>query len=659
MAIHHSTGTHTWTSCPRVPLSEWIQGSPLTRQWLERLAKQLNSAESFDAASGDFYAELTFFKTQQRGGRPAKNKPGNKSFEQLLKKRSVITIKNKDELCFAGALVSAKAFVDQDTQYENISQGRGLQGHLAYKLHQETGVPEGMCGLPEIQQMQAHLGPQGYKIKIYEGVPGALWYCDPSFDSAPKKLCLLKVEQHFHGLRSVPALLNKTYYCHQCNKGYNQEDAEHHNCSRQNCDMCRRKNGECPNYQERKPAHVYCNDCGRSFYSQNCFTAHKEPKGKKKVSLCQKLKKCPECCKVYKYSKKKKHVCREYRCPNCREKVLPKHQCYIQPLGQADEISEDLEDLAEAEAVEKSSEEEDEEPPPLVCCIDFECGLDENNDFEDVRVGWQYVNVNGSYREAGKESDMLEDVMAKTVTAEMKERKVFVFAHNMRSFDSSFILQLLYDKGYKVEKVLSMGAKFLSFQCGNVIFRDSLNFFNMPLERLPATFNLKEAHRGFFPYSYISEDKISYIGVYPKAEEYHPEHINEKRRKEFIAWHKEKVDSGAIFDCQKELSAYLKSDVKVLTESMETFASEMLELTGIDPSVECVTIASMAFKVFQTKFLEPYTIALEPLGGWRHNQQNQSVEALQWLEFENAKIDGGIQVTIKNFSCSESLHILN
>ena len=206
-----------------------------------------------------------------------------------------------------------------DPQYENISQGRGLQRHLAFKLHQETGVPEGMCGLPEIQRMQAHLRPQGYQIKIYEGVCGALWYCDPSFDSAPKKLCLLKVEQHFHGLRSVPALLNKTYYCHQCNKGYNQEDAKHHNCSRQNCDMCRRKNGECPNYQERKPAHVYCNDCGRSFYGQNCFTALKEPKGKKKVSLCQKLKKCPECCKVYKYSKKKKHVCGEYRCPNCRQ----------------------------------------------------------------------------------------------------------------------------------------------------------------------------------------------------------------------------------------------------------------------------------------------------------------------------------------------------
>ena len=359
---------------------------------------------------------------------------------------------------------------------------------------------------------------------------------------------------------------------------------------------------------------------------------------------------------MYQYSKKKKHVCREYRCPNSRNNVLPNHQCYIQPLeidyskllDQADEFSEEdraiLEDLAEVETVEKSKEEEDEKPPPLVCCIDFECWLDENRDFEDVRVGWQCVNVKGSYREAGKASDMLEDVMAKTVTTEMKQRQVFVSAHNMRGFDLSFILQLLYDKGYKVEKVLSMGAKFLSFQCGNVIFRDSLNFFNMPLEWLPATFNLKEALKGFFPYSYISEDKISYIGVYSKAEEYHPERMSEKRRKEFMTWHKEKVDSAAIFDCQKELSAYLKSDVKVLTESMEKFASELLELTGIDPTVECVTIASTAFKVFQKNFLELYTIALEPLGGWRHNQQNQSVEALQWLEFENVKIGGGIQV---------------
>lgn len=38
MAIHHSTGTHTWTQCERFPLTDWLQGSEKTRQWLEKLA---------------------------------------------------------------------------------------------------------------------------------------------------------------------------------------------------------------------------------------------------------------------------------------------------------------------------------------------------------------------------------------------------------------------------------------------------------------------------------------------------------------------------------------------------------------------------------------------------------------------------------------------
>jgi len=55
----------------------------------------------------------------------------------------------------------------------------------------------------------------------------------------------------------------------------------------------------------------------------------------------------------------------------------------------------------------------------------------------------------------------------------------------------------------------------------------------------------------------------------------------------------------------------LKSDVQVLAESLEAFAKEMKELTGIDPTIECVTIASTAFKVWQKMFLERNLIALE------------------------------------------------
>ena len=177
----------------------------------------------------------------------------------------------------------------------------------------------------------------------------------------------------------------------------------------------------------------------------------------------------------------------------------------------------------------------------------------------------------------------------------------------------------------------------------------------MALEKLPASFNLTETHKGFFAYSWIREDKYGYVGVYPPAEDYHPERMSEKRRKQFYAWYKEKVESGAIFDFQKELSAYLYSDVEVLAQSLEAFGKEMIELTGINPVIECVTIASTANKVWRKNFLIKDLIALEPRNGWCQNQQNQSVEALQWLEFENAKIGGGIQVRYLN--CSKSMHL--
>ena len=57
-------------------------------------------------------------------------------------------------------------------------------------------------------------------------------------------------------------------------------------------------------------------------------------------------------------------------------------------------------------------------------------------------------------------------------------------------FDGMFIQDTLYEQGCSLEKILSQGAKMLSFECGLLVFRDSLNFFNMPLEKLPATFNL-------------------------------------------------------------------------------------------------------------------------------------------------------------------------
>lgn len=115
------------------------------------------------------------------------------------------------------------------------------------------------------------------------------------------------------------------------------------------------------------------------------------------------------------------------------------------------------------------------------------------------------------------------------------------------------------------------------------------------------------------------------------------------------------MESGAIFDFQKELSSYLRSDVEVLDGSLSAFSEEMVALTGIGSVTQCVTIASTAFLVLRKMFLESNLIALEPQNGWRKNQVNQCKEAIEWMEYDNFKKGGGIQVC-KKLRSVKSLH---
>ena len=106
---------------------------------------------------------------------------------------------------------------------------------------------------------------------------------------------------------------------------------------------------------------------------------------------------------------------------------------------------------------------------------------------------------------------------------------------------------------------------------------------------------------------------------YPPADAYEPDLMSEKKRKVFLTWHADKVQAK---------------------EACLAFVREMEDLTGVNPSTNCVTIASTAFRVFQKMFLKPNLIALEPRNKWRKHQVNQSQEAIEWLEFEDSKVGG-------------------
>ena len=134
-----------------------------------------------------------------------------------------------------------KEYVDGDPQkqYRNLRDGRPIQERLAKQLHQEAGVPEGPCGYEELEKFQTFLGPQGYKIIVVDYVSCACIF-QGNVDQYSKVIYLLKHENHYNGLRSIIALLNRSYFCPDCCKGYDVDDAENHSCRGRYCTSCQR-----------------------------------------------------------------------------------------------------------------------------------------------------------------------------------------------------------------------------------------------------------------------------------------------------------------------------------------------------------------------------------------------------------------------------------
>ena len=102
-------------------------------------------------------------------------------------------------------------------------------------------------------------------------------------------------------ITKMPGFFARSCYCHTCKKGYN--NYENHLCP-DTCKCC----GFCPACPEESS--LFCNDCHRSFKSQQCCDHHKELRGEAR-SVCQNLIRCTKCNKAVRpcYAAPEKHEC--------------------------------------------------------------------------------------------------------------------------------------------------------------------------------------------------------------------------------------------------------------------------------------------------------------------------------------------------------------
>ena len=625
---------HSYHSA-RMRVREWMDNDLRAQEIMQQISRMLNSNEQF-RMDDSFSLHVSHIRDPGRGSGNQRIRKASLALEKLLDlKKSVVKIKNDDELCCARAIVTMKAYADlgsRHSDYDSLKRGRLVQGQRARSLHSETGVPEGPCGLPELARFQAHLVDyqivvlsldHNYQI-IFKGPP------------RDKRIVLIKVDEHYHGCNSLPGFLGSSHFCVDCETSFEHDDEHHHPCVGKKCRACFQTH--CPDKGNLTTTHS-CSSCHRTFLGEQCFINHRDYTtidGKqcnvKHPNVCATVRRCERCLRrLSDYElRKKSHVCGTAECPSCREyHNLHQHQCYIQDPNKLQE-KKSRKRKANGERIEKDKlfvywdsetmQDTGVHVPNLVCAATSNC--DELFHFEGATCIRDFL-------------DWLRELA--------RDCQLTVLAHNSQGFDSYLILDELY-KQYVVPEQIVNGAKILSMSIndGNIVFKDSLCFFQMPLSAFPKAFGLVEHKKGFFPHFFNTPDHQTYVGPLPDKEYYDPKGMSVERTAEFERWYADH-DPDYVFHFQNELLAYCESDVLLLKGACQVFCQEFEEISGFNPLERCLTIASACNLFYRTHHMPENTLASEPVQGWHAQGKPHSLAALEWMTYLNQKTGRHIQ----------------
>ena len=621
LAITANGFDHAYQSA-NFTVGEFKQRTVRLDEMLAKLAGKLNSNESFVPQHG-FNVDVVIVAMPGRGtGHGKKHNAGQRCLDrENKKKKCIISINNKDQLCCARAIVTMRAHchknddVDGHRNWENLKRGLPVQEKQARELHNQAGVAEGPCGIQQLEKFQKALGPRYQLIVMTRLKPFFIIF---KGHDAPHQIRLLKSNEHYDGCTSFPAFINKSYYCLNCEKGFNVDDKSHHSCRGKRCSACGQIG--CQDFVPGTQPEDYCTHCNTKFFGPSCKQHHFT------TNQCQTHKTCHQCQGQYAVIKGKRHRCGYAKCHVCQEYVyINDHRCYIQPV---------------VEEEPKQSEEGGgcmvAPPPPLFVYADIEAYQNEENVFIANLLCYSSSEEEDIHALDGEDCvlQFLQDLddLAEEPDSE-QQRNIIVVFHNLKGFDGVFLIHELYDQQRSVENQITVGAKVLSFTSGPLKFIDSLCFLPMALASFASTFNLSQLKKGFFPHLFNTPENQQYVGRMPDITFYDPDSLMSSKKEELINWYTQQVRRNVVFDFKQELIAYCKSDVQLLKQGSEAFQREFENEAGFNPMAECYTIAGACNLFWRKNHLPANTIAVEPVRGWRGANINHSLKCLQWLYF--------------------------
>lgn len=378
-----------------------------------------------------------------------------------------------------------------------------------------------------------------------------------------------------------------------------------------------------------------CEDCSSYFHTIECYELHITN------NVCQTIKRCPTCKSRVKGIKPtiknklkepsfKHHVCGEYKCRGCGEKVTTPHYCDILP-GKLDnqlksEYTSDfksmddalyrlkyLESIASKEKKTKwdlkSIRRELRYLDKTLIFADFECQQDNPESIHEVNL----VCSEDRHGNAMPDFDHPETWME--YLFERYPRGGTIVMHNGSGYDYILLLPILKYMQCDITNACMTGSKIKFFQVnapgkqthrglGGWRFIDSMCFIACGLSQFTQTFGLT-TKKGFFPHKCNSPNWPN-DGRMPSYEDFGPELMTKTKQDELKEWLNERKQEPWFLE--KELLAYCKADVKLLREGCMAFQNIIETITrtethwGVLPFNSFFTIPSTAMRIWSGYF---------------------------------------------------------
>ncbi|XP_031348773.1 uncharacterized protein LOC116174886 [Photinus pyralis] len=558
-----------------------------------------------------FCLRVTSVRLPSGNGRP---RTYNSYTEECSRRRGIVVIKNKDNLCLPRALIVGKAHADKDSDYNRIRDRATVQKARAQQLVQEANViiPSGGCSIEELRGFQQYL--VDYKITVYQhNTKGReVVFEGPEMN---KKINLLYDDNHFNVITSLTAAFACSYYCEPCHTPFDHKN--NHRCE-VTCAACQQTPACSPDGDIK----INCEKCKRVFRGKTCFENHKVH------NICSQISRCENCFAIYRNTRN--HICGEVFCKTCNCHVERDHLCYM-PIDRGTPKIEntlfvfyDLETMQE----QKLSNGSLLHQPNL--CVFVQCC---DKCINEKKL---YFCQKCGFRQKILTADVIPTFMVHILNMRKKFKNIIVVAHNGGGFDHQFILNYVLTQTDLKPDLIMRGTKLISMMLENIKFLDSLNYFQMALSKLPKVFGLKELKKGYFPHLFNITENQNYIGPIPPIETFDPDNLRCNERQELMEWHAGKIAENYVFNFKEELIEYCVSDVDILAQSCLKFRQLMIKEGNVCPFTESVTLPGACNKIFRRGFMTPNTIGLIPKGGYRHCD-NQSKIATRWLLIEECK----------------------